>query len=266
MPVDSLSRVHESVNVPQTATIGPFSFVGEGVKLGENVEIMPGAYVVGDTIIGEGSKIYPYAVVGIEPQDMKYEGERTRTIIGARCIIREHATVHAGTKGGGGVTRIGDDCVIMVGSHVAHDCILGKGVILVNTSGLAGHVEVGDFAVIGGVCAVHQFVRIGAHSMIGMMSTVVQDVPPFSLVHNERAELAGINLTGIRRRGFSSSDVKAIKNIYNDFYFSKEVIEKRIEKLRATAPQSAAGQDIIDFLTTSSKRGILRPASTIKHF
>jgi len=200
--------------------IGPYCVVGPNVKLGDRVELKSHVVVEGHTTIGEDTVVYPFASLGHAPQDLKYKGEASELIIGKRNKIREHVTMNPGTATGAMKTVVGDDCLFMMSTHVAHDCIVGNGVILANNATLAGHVEVGDYAILGGLSAVLQWVRIGAHAMIGGMSAVDREVIPFGLVKGERAELVGLNYVGLERRGFSKEQVqkmlKAFKIMFNE--------------------------------------------------
>ncbi|SHI30066.1 acyl-ACP--UDP-N-acetylglucosamine O-acyltransferase [Wenxinia saemankumensis] len=218
--IDASAVIHPAACVEDGATVGPgarigaFAYVGPEVVLGAGVELRPQAHVTGDTHIGEGSVVFPFAVIGEVPQDLKFGGERTSLRIGARNRIREHATMHVGTAGGGGVTRIGDDGLFMAGSHVAHDCIVGDRVVLVNHAGLAGHVQVGDDAIVGGMAGIHQWVRIGQGAMIGALAKVSRDVLPFGLVDGPGATLEGMNLVGLRRRGASRAEIAALREAF----------------------------------------------------
>ena len=192
--------VSSQSNIGNDVKIGPYCVIGPDVVIGDRVFLHSHVVIDGQTVIGEGTNIYPFASIGLVPQDLKYKGESSSLIIGARNQIREHVTMNPGTEGGGMKTVIGDDCLFMIGSHVAHDCIIGNHVILANNATLGGHVEVGDFAIIGGLSGIHQFVRIGAHAMVGGMSGVEQDLIPYGSAMGERAKLRGLNLIGLQRR------------------------------------------------------------------
>lgn len=207
MTIDPTARIHRSAVVEDGAClgpgvqIGPFALIGPEVTLAEGVEVKSHAVVTGWTEVGAGTVIFPYACVGEVPQDLKFKGERTRLIIGARCRIREGATLNTGTEGGGGVTRVGDDCLIMTGAHVGHDAQIGNRVILVNHVAIAGHCVLGDDVIVGGLSGVHQWVRIGQGAIIGAVTMVTNDVIPHGLVQGPRGELDGLNLVGLKRRG-----------------------------------------------------------------
>ena len=195
--------VSSKAQIGDNVEIGPFCVVGDDVKIGEGTILKSHVVVEGDTVIGKNNIIFPFASIGLEPQDLKFKGEKSRVEIGDNNKIREHVTIHLGTQDGAMVTKIGSNCLLMVGVHIAHDCVVGNHVIFANNATLAGHVEVGDHVVIGGLSAVHQFVRIGAGAMIGGMSGVESDVFPNGLVMGERASLAGLNLVGLKRREIS---------------------------------------------------------------
>ena len=206
MTISPGARIHPSAHIEPGAIVavgaevGPFSLIGAEVTLGENVVVKSHAVVTGWTEIGEGTVIFPFATVGEIPQDLKFKGERTRLIVGARCRIREGATLNTGTEGGGGVTRVGDDCLLMTGAHVGHDAVLGNRVILANQVAIAGHCVIGDDVIIGGLSGIHQYVRIGRGAIIGAVTMVTNDVVPFGLVQGPRGELDGLNLVGLKRR------------------------------------------------------------------
>ncbi len=207
--------------------IGAFSLVGPDVELGDDVELVSHVAVAGHTRIGPGTRIWPFASIGHRPQDLKYAGETSYLEIGARNMIREHVTMNPGTTGGGLTTRIGDGGLFMMGAHVGHDCQLGDNVIMANNATLAGHVEIGDFAFLGGLCAVHQFVRIGAHSMVGGMTGVEKDVIPFGTVIGNRAELGGLNIIGLRRRGFDRETIRALRDAYREVFYGPGALHER---------------------------------------
>ena len=180
----------------------------------------------GRTTIGDGTRIFPFASIGLEPQDLKYRGETSSLVIGRDNTIREYVTINPGTTGGGMVTRIGDNCLFMVGAHVAHDCQMANHVVMANNATLAGHVIIEDYAVLGGLCAVHQFVRIGRHAMIGGMSGVERDVIPYGQVMGDRARLTGLNIIGMQRRGFSRDDIQGLRNAYQFLFYSRRHAER----------------------------------------
>ncbi|MTI09110.1 acyl-ACP--UDP-N-acetylglucosamine O-acyltransferase [Curvivirga aplysinae] len=243
-------------------TVGPFCVIGPEVKLSKGVKLHSHVVVDGITSIDEATEIFPFASIGTVPQDLKFGGERVELIIGKNNKIREHATMNPGTEGGGSITRVGDNGLFMIGTHVAHDCIIGNNVILANNATLAGHVELGDFAIVGGLSAVHQFVRIGEHAMIGGMSGVESDVIPYGSVTGERANLSGLNLIGLKRRGFAKSDIHAIRATYKFLFGEGEgVLKERISLIDDELKTVSAVKDILDFLTEETSRGFTTPAT-----
>lgn len=251
--------VDKAAQLGEGVAIGPYCVVGPRVKLGARVKLHSHVVVEGITTIGEDTEIYPFASVGTPPQDLKYKGEASQLHIGKKCRIREHVTLNPGTEGGGMVTRVGDECLLMVGAHVAHDCQLGHHVILVNNATLAGHVQVGDFAIIGGNSAVHQFVRIGAHAMIGGMSGVENDVIPYGTVMGDRARLAGLNLVGLERRGFSKDDVRALRSAYRMLFAPEGTFAERIDSVADNHGSVQAVEDVVAFIRAKSSRALCQP-------
>ena len=210
--IHSTAIIEHGARLGEGAVIGPYCCVGGMVEFGDGVRLHSHVVVAGKTTIGPNTHVYPFASIGHPPQDLKYKGEESELVIGANNVIREHVTMNPGTTGGGMITRIGNNCLFMVGAHVAHDCDVANHVILANNATLAGHVTVDDFAILGGLSAVHQFCRIGRHAMIGGMSGVENDVIPYGSVTGNRARLEGLNIVGLRRRGFSRSEVAAMRN------------------------------------------------------
>jgi UDP-N-acetylglucosamine acyltransferase len=243
----------------ETVVVGPYCIVGETVTLEERVTLRGHAVVDGRTTIGEGSRIFPFAVIGLEPQDLKYRGEASELVIGRNNTIREYVTMNPGTEGGGMVTRIGDNCLFMVGAHVAHDCQIGDHVIMANNATLAGHVVVEDYAVLGGLCAVHQYVRIGKHAMIGGMSGVERDVIPYGQVMGDRARLCGLNIIGMQRRGFSREDIQGLRNAYQFLFASDGTLSDRVNETAERFTGIGPVDDIIEFIRADSSRAICQP-------
>jgi UDP-N-acetylglucosamine acyltransferase len=257
------TRVHPSAVVDPGAVlgegveIGPFAIVGPHVVLGDGVKLWPHAVLDGHTTLGEGCEVYPGACVGLPPQDKKYDGSPTRLEIGARTIIREHATLQPGTVTGIGETRVGADCLIMAYCHVAHDCVVGDGVIMANATQLAGHVTVEDFVILGGVTTVHQFVRIGTRAFTGAATRVVQDLPPYTTADGHPAGLVGLNTVGLQRAGFTAEAVRALKTTYKEIFVRgpfREGIERVESGLAAEHPEV---RGFVDFLR-ASERGVTR--------
>ncbi len=260
--IHATALVEDGAVIGDGARIGPYCTVGAHVRLAENTALDSHVAVAGHTSIGAGTRVFPFSSIGSEPQDLKFSGEVTRLEIGENNAIREHVTMNPGTEGGGGVTRVGNNCLFMVGTHVAHDCQVGSNVIIANQSALAGHVEVGDFTVIGGLSAVHQFVRIGTHAMIGGMSGVERDIIPAGTVMGNRAHLAGLNLTGLKRRGIPKDAIHALRAAYREIFEGKdgELVE-RAEAIQATLPESGPARDMVEFILAGSNRRFCTPAA-----
>jgi UDP-N-acetylglucosamine acyltransferase len=239
--------------------IGPYCIVGEQVELGAAVTLKAHVVVAGRTTIGAGTRIFPFASIGQEPQDLKYRGEDSSLEIGCGNTIREYVTMNPGTAGGGMVTRVGNDCLFMAGTHIAHDCQIADHVIMANNSILAGHVTVEEYAFLGGVCAVHQFVRIGRHSMIGGMSGAERDIIPYGQVIGVRARLSGLNIVGMQRRGFSREEIQALRNAYQLLFHSEGTFSDRVGKTARRFAGVRPVEDIIEFIRADSSRGILHP-------
>jgi UDP-N-acetylglucosamine acyltransferase len=231
--------------------------IGPEVVLGEGVEIRPHALVTGRTQVGARTRIFPFAVLGEEPQDKSFSGEATELVIGADNVLREHVTIHVGTAGGGGCTRIGDDNFIMNGVHIAHDVVIGSHVIVASQVAIAGHAEVQDYAVIGGLSGVHQFARVGESAMVGGLTGVTLDAPPFGLVAGDRATLRGVNAVGLRRRGFDAEVRREIKRAYHLLFGSKLRREAALTQARAEGFASAEVERLLAFVEASS-RGVSR--------
>jgi UDP-N-acetylglucosamine acyltransferase len=251
--------VDPAATLGESVSIGPFSVVGPNVTLEDGVRLESHVAVEGNTRVGQGTRIFPFASIGHIPQDLKFHGEESRLEIGRNCSIREQVTMSPGTEGGGLLTRVGDNCLIMVGAHVAHDCLIGNHVILVNNATLGGHVEIGDHAILGGLSAVHQFVRIGEHAFIGGMAGVEQDVIPYGMVVGERGYLNGLNLVGLKRRGFERQAIHALRQAYRMVFKGDGEIADRIDAAAdAHGDDGPAGQ-LIAFLRQSGKRGVVQP-------
>jgi UDP-N-acetylglucosamine acyltransferase len=252
--------VEPGARLGKDITIGPYSCIGADVELGDGVSIMAHVVVGGRTTIGPRTRIFPFASIGLVPQDLKYHGEPSALRIGADNTIREHVTMNPGTEGGGMLTSVGDRCLFMVGAHVAHDCAVGNGVIMANNATLAGHVEIGDHAVLGGLSAVHQFVRIGQHAMIGGMSGVEQDVIPYGSVLGNRAHLAGLNLIGLKRRGFTRDDIHTLRNAYRLLFAQEGTLQERLDDVAEMYAKVAVVMEIVAFMRAASNRGLCQPA------
>lgn len=237
--------------------IGPFCVVGADVEIGEGTVLKSHVVVNGHTRIGRDNQIYQFASIGEANQDKKYHGEPTRTEIGDRNVIRESVTIHRGTVQDTGITRVGNDNLLMINAHIAHDCVVGNNCIFANNATLAGHVEVEDFAIVGGMSAIHQFCRIGEHVMLGGGSIVVQDVPPFVMAQGNHAAPFGVNIEGLKRRGFEKPTLHAIRNAYKLIYRSGKTLDEIRPELAELANAHPPVQAFIDFLA-QSQRGIIR--------
>jgi len=237
--------------------VGPYAVIGPQVEIGAGTSVGPHAVIEGRTRLGERNRVFQFASVGAQPQDLKYAGEDSALEIGNENLIREFTTLHKGTTGGGGVTRIGDRNLFMAYAHVAHDCQVGNGCVFANSATLGGHVEVGDFVILGGLAAVHQFTRIGQHAFVAGGAMVVMDVPPFCTAQGDRAELAGVNSIGLARHGFSEEQIAQVKEAYRILFRSKLPLEEAIERLRTELGDQKEIQMLLAFVTTS-QRGLTR--------
>jgi UDP-N-acetylglucosamine acyltransferase len=258
--INSSSIIDPKARLGKNVTIGPFCIVGPEVTLGDNVELKSHVVVEGITTIGEGTTIFPFASIGHVNQDLKYEGEKSEVIIGKNNTIREYVTIQPGTKGGIMKTVVGDNNLLMVGVHVAHDCVVGSGCILANCATLAGHVQVGDGAVIGGLAAVRQWVRIGSGAMVGGLSGVTQDVLPYTTVANERAAIDGVNIVGMKRRGFGLEDVRSVQEAVGKLFFNSGTMDERVQNIRESIDKSSPVHSLLDFVEAQkTKLGYCSP-------
>ena len=260
-----MTEIHPTAVIEKRAgigtgvSVGPYCCIGPDVTIGDGSRLVSHVVIDGHTTIGANTHIYPFASIGLQPQDMKYQGEASELVIGANNIIREHVTMNPGTKGGGMVTRIENNCLFMVASHVAHDCKIGNHVIMANNATLGGHVEVGDWAILGGLAAVHQYVRIGPHAMVGGMSGVEQDVIPYGSVVGNRAQLAGLNVIGLKRRGFSRSEIAALRKAYRLLFAEEGSLGERLDDVSEMYRDNQAVMEIVDFIRLDSARAICQP-------
>ncbi len=259
MSVHPSAIVEPGAVLGEGVTIGPFCHIGPNVTLGDGVEVMSHVVIGGHTEIGAGTRIFPFAALGMPPQHLKYQGEPSRLIVGRNCILREHVTLHPGTAVGTMETRVGDNCLLMVGVHIAHDCRVGNNVVMANNVLLGGHVEVGDYANFGGAAAVHQFVRIGRYAMIGGLSGVENDVIPYGLVMGERARLSGLNIVGLMRRGFSREQVHTLRNAYRLLFAAEGTLAERLSDVSSLFKDEAPVMDIVGFVKADSSRSICQP-------
>jgi UDP-N-acetylglucosamine acyltransferase len=251
--------VAPGARLAEDVVVGPYCIIGEDVALGPRVALGAHIVVAGRTTIGEGTRLFPFASIGLEPQDLKYQGEKSKLVIGRNNTIREYVTMNPGTAGGGMVTQVGDGCLFMVGAHVAHDCQIGDHVVMANNATLAGHVVVGDYAILGGLCAIHQYVRIGRHAMIGGMSGVERDVIPYGQVMGDRARLYGLNIIGMQRRGFSREDIQGLRNAYQFLFAADGTLSDRVAEAAERFGGIEPVDDVIEFIRADSSRAICQP-------
>jgi len=257
--IHATAIVDPAAKVGKNVAIGPYSVVGPEVILDDGVTLLSHVVIVGHTSVGANTLVFPYASVGHQPQDQKYKGERSSLEIGCNNVIREYVTMNPGTKGGGMVTRVGNNCLFMVGAHVAHDCRIGDHVILVNNATLAGHVTIEDWAIIGGLSAVHQFVRIGKHAMVGGMTGVSNDVIPYGSVMGNRARLSGLNIVGLKRRDFSREDIHNLRKAYRLIFAEEGTMTERLADVAELFADNEPVMDIVNFIKSDSSRSICQP-------
>ncbi|WP_404404176.1 acyl-ACP--UDP-N-acetylglucosamine O-acyltransferase [Pelagibacterium halotolerans] len=251
--------VSSSAMIGRNVEIGPYCTVGDQVTLDEGVVLTSHVSVDGRTTIGARTKVYPFSSIGHPPQDLKYEGEPSSVIIGKDCVLREYVTVNPGTRGGGMETRIGDNCLLMIGVHVAHDCRVGNHVVMANQASLAGHCIVEDYVRFGGICGVHQFVRIGAHAFVGAMSFVENDVIPYGSVLGNRAYLGGLNLVGLKRRQFDRESIHALRAAYRMIFSNEGTLRERVEDAAEIFKGEKLVEQVIEFVRQPSERALCMP-------
>ena len=252
------SVIDTKANIAKNVKIGPFCYVGPEVQLDENVELISNVHLEGNTKIGKGTKIYPFASIGTEPQDLKYNNEKNSITIGHNNIIREYVTINPGTEGGGSITVIGNNCLFMISSHVAHDCKIGNNVIIANNVPLGGHVTIEDSVVIGGNSAVQQFTRIGRLAMIGGMTGVLKDVIPFGLSIGNRNYLQGLNLIGLRRKKYENKKIMGLDKAYKEIFSSKN-LHDNLSKINGEYKGNELVKEVITFIEKDKKRPICSP-------
>jgi len=257
--IDKTAIINPKAKIDKNVRIGPYTAIGPNVEIGENTIIQSHVNISGHTKIGKGNKIYPFVSIN-EPQDLKYNDEQTKLIIGDNNKIREYVTINPGTVGGGGKTVIGNNCLLMISSHIAHDCLVGNNVIIANNVPLGGHVIVEDNVVIGGNSAVQQFTRIGTMAMIGGMTGVLHDVIPYGLSTGNRNSLQGLNLIGLRRAKFENKDILGLSEAYKEIFATKNIREN-ISKLNGSYQNNPLVKNVIDFITKDKKRSICTPFS-----
>jgi len=252
--IDSNAKISDNVK------IGPYSIIGPNVEIGESTIIHSHVIITGHTKIGSNNIIYPFASIGNDPQDLKFQGEETNLEIGDNNKIREYVTINPGTKGGGGLTKVGNNCLFMVSAHIAHDCYVGDNVILANNVPLGGHANIGDNAIIGGNSAVQQFTRVGKSAMIGGMCGVVRDIIPYGIAHGNRSILQGLNLIGLRRKNISNKEIMTLTDAYKEI-FKNEKLTENLNNLSNEFNNNKLVQEVIEFIEKDKKRPICTPFS-----
>jgi UDP-N-acetylglucosamine acyltransferase len=255
--IHSTAIVSPKAEIDEGTFIGPFCIIQDGVHIRKGTRLISNVIIEGDTEIGEDCVVYPFASIGLPPQDMKYKGEKTGVKIGSNNTIREYSTIHRASVGGNGVTSIGNGNFFMAYVHVAHDCKIGNSVIMANVATLAGHVLVEDHAVIGGLAAIHQFARIGAYAMVGGFSGIAQDIPPYMIASGARAKLFGLNAIGLKRHGFTDSTINELKKAYKILFREKRTLKDAIQKIQEDLPYTDEIKHLIEFIQ-KNKRGICR--------
>ena len=250
--IDTKAKISSTVNV------GPYSVIGPNVEIGDNVMIQSHVNITGRTVIGKNNNIYPFASIGNDPQDMKYNGEKTELIIGDNNTIREYSTINPGTIQGGGITKLGNNNLIMISAHIAHDCIIGNNVVIANSAAIAGHAQIDDYVVIGGNCGVQQFARIGKMAMIGGMTGVSRDVIPYGLSTGNRNYLNGINVVGLRRSKVLNKDIIGLTDAYKEI-FKTENLTENLNKLNGKFKDNSLVKEVLEFINKDKKRPICTP-------
>ena len=251
--IDPTARIERGAQIGQDVTIGPYCVIGPNVAIADGCRLVAHVHIAGHTAIGPRTVIYPFASLGTPPQSVKYRGGPTRLVIGADCDIREGVTVNTGTEDDRGVTEVGDRCFMMVGSHVGHDCRVGSDVTFANNVVLGGHVSIGDFVMLGGQAAVRQFVRIGEGAMVVGLSGVRADVIPFGLVQGPLADLIGLNVVGMRRRGASKADIHRLRQVYEALFFGAGTFRERLDKIAASDGGPPLVDKVIAFIRAGSR-------------
>jgi len=259
MSIHPTAIIHDGARLGEGVSVGPWCIVGPHAVLGDRVSLQSSVVIQGHTEIGADSHVHPFAVLGGSPQHLAHKGEDTRLVVGERNQIREHVTMHTGTVKGGGVTTVGNDCLFMVGSHVAHDCVVGNNVVLANNASLGGHVQVGDFVFLGGLCGVHQFARIGRYSFVGGAAMVTKDVIPYRSVWGNHARLEGLNLVGLKRRGFSRDLILSLRTAYRMMFAPEGTFQERLDDVLENFSDIPQVVEIVQFIREDSNRPICLP-------
>ena len=258
--IHTTAIIDPKAKISSNVKIGPYTIIGANVEVGEGSEIQSHVSIVGNTKIGSNNKIYSFASIGNVPQDLKYKGEETKLEIGNNNKIREYVTINPGTIAGGGLTKIGNNCLFMISSHIAHYCIVGNNVILANNVPLGGHAEIEDDVIIGGNSAVQQFTRVGRSAMIGGMCGVVRDIIPYGIAHGNRGILQGLNLIGLRRKNIPNSEIMTLSDAYNEL-FKNENLTQNLKNLSADLKKNKLVSEVVTFLEKDKKRPICSPFS-----
>lgn len=257
--------VEEGAQLGEGVKIGPFVHIGPHVVLGDGVEVMSHAMVMNDTTIGANTRIFPHAIIGGEPQNGAYKGERTTLSVGKNNVIREGVTMNIGTGNARGYTTVGDNCMFLAYAHVAHDCVLGNNVTFANNVMIGGHTTIGDYVIVGGGAGIHQFCTIGHHAFIGGISAVVNDVIPFGMVVGSRAYLSGLNLVGMKRSGMARDDIHALRHAYKGLFADNgKTLRENAADLKTKYADSASVQDMADFILADSKRKFITPLTALR--
>ncbi len=258
--IHSSSVIDKKAKIGKNVKIGPFCYIGPNVELRQDIELVSNVHIEGNTVVGKGTKIFPFASIGTMPQDLKYKGETNSILIGENNLIREYVTINPGTEGGGGKTIIGNNCLFMVSSHIAHDCKVGSNIVIANNAAIAGHVTIEDSVIIGGNSAVQQFTRIGRLAMIGGMTGVSKDVIPFGLSYGNRNFLHGINLVGLRRKKYDNKDILELDLAYKKI-FSSNRLNENLAKINGEFKKNNLVKEVINFIAKDKKRPICTPLS-----
>ena len=258
--IHNTAIIDPKAKISSGVSIGAFTVIGPNVEIGENTIIQSHVSIIGNTKVGKNNKIYPFASIGNDPQDLKFDGEVTKLEIGDNNKIREYVTVNPGTKGGGGLTKIGNNCLFMVSSHIAHDCLVEDNVILANNVPLGGHAHIEENVIIGGNSAVQQFTRVGKSSMIGGMCGVVRDIIPYAMVHGNRSILQGLNLIGLRRKNIPNKEILVLTEAYKEI-FKDENLTTNLKNLKEELKKNDLVNDVVKFLEKDKKRPICTPFS-----
>ncbi len=258
--IDKTAIIDPKANLHRSVKIGPFCVIGADVEIDQNTEVQSHVSIVGNTKIGKNNKIYPYASIGNDPQDLKFQGEKTKLEIGNNNKIREYVTINPGTNGGGGLTKVGNNCLFMVSAHIAHDCMVGDNVILANNVPLGGHAHIEDNVIIGGNSAVQQFTRVGRFAMIGGMCGVTRDIIPYGIAHGNRSILQGLNLIGLRRKNIPNQDIMILSEAYKEI-FKNENLTENLNNLSNDLRKHELVHELLNFIEKDKKRPICTPFS-----